>query len=54
MLIDTEKPFLEDLSLENKEMFYRLKFRALNSQSRANNGEEIIRLKKELEDMKII
>jgi len=28
---DSEEPFPEDISLENRDMFYRLKFRALNS-----------------------
>jgi hypothetical protein len=30
LLIDTEIPFPEDISQENRDMFYRLKFRALN------------------------
>jgi hypothetical protein len=31
LLNDSEKAFPEDISLENRDMFYRLKFRALNS-----------------------
>ena len=31
LLSDSEKPFPEEISLENRDMFYRLKFRALNS-----------------------
>jgi len=40
LLVDSEISFPEDISQENRDMFYRLKFRALNS-ARSDNKENL-------------